>query len=99
MLIVAGHFDVDPAEREKFIAERDEAMRKSRAEEGCHVYAMSPDPLDAGRVLLFERWESKEALRQHLEGLRSSPRPTSEIKMHGVEVLQYEVGEAGPVGS
>lgn len=99
MLIVAGHFDVDPADRERFITERTESMRKSRAEDGCHVYAMSADPLDPGRVLLFERWESKEALRGHLEGLRSGPRPASDIKMHGAEILQYEVGEAGPVGS
>ena len=99
MLIVAGHFDVDPEQRETFIAERTEAMRTSRAEEGCHVYAMTADPLEPGRVLLFERWESKEALRAHLERLRSGPRPASDVKVHGAEVLQYEVGEAGPVGS
>jgi quinol monooxygenase YgiN len=99
MLIVAGHFDIDPAERENFIAEREETMRKSRAEDGCHVYAMTADPLEPGRVLLFERWESKEALGKHLEGLRSASRPPSQIKINGAEILQYEIGEVGPVGS
>jgi quinol monooxygenase YgiN len=99
MLIVAGHFEVDPERREEFIAGRNEAMRASRAEEGCYVYAFSPDPLEPGRVLLFERWESKAALAAHLERLRSAPRPDSDIKVHGAEVLQYEIGDVGPVGS
>jgi quinol monooxygenase YgiN len=99
MVIVAGYFEVDPTAREAFIASRTESMRSSRAEEGCLVYAFSPDPLDPARVLLFERWESKEALAAHLSRLRSGPRPASEVKVLGAEVLQYEVGAAGPVGS
>jgi quinol monooxygenase YgiN len=99
MVIVAGYFEVDPAGRDEFIAGRTEAMRSSRAEDGCHVYAFSPDPLEPARVLLFERWENKEALAAHLQRLRSGPRPAADIKVLSAEVLQYEVGEAGPVGS
>jgi quinol monooxygenase YgiN len=99
MLIVAGHFEVDPADRDTFIAEREEAMRRSRAEEGCLAYAMTADPLEPGRVLLFERWESKEALGKHLEKMRSSPRPPSAVKVAKADILQYEVGGVGPVGS
>jgi quinol monooxygenase YgiN len=99
MLIVAGHFEVDPADRDAFIAGREESMRRSRAEEGCIVYAMTADPLEPGRVLLFERWESKEALGKHLEAMRSGPRPSGEIKVLGAEILQYTVADVGPVGS
>jgi len=99
MLIVAGHFDVKPERREEFIAERLETVRTSRGENGCISYAFSPDPLDPGRVLLFERWESKEALAAHLQGLQSSPRPESDIEMLGAEVLQYVISDVGPVGS
>ncbi|HXQ18541.1 MAG TPA: antibiotic biosynthesis monooxygenase [Acidimicrobiales bacterium] len=99
MLIVAGHFEVDPERREEFIREREETMRKSRAEPGCIAYAFMADPIEPARVQLFERWENKDALATHLAALRSAPRPASDIKILGAEVLQYEVGEVGPVGS
>ena len=99
MLIVAGHFDVDPARRDEFIRDREELMRASRGEPGCITYAFSGDPIEAGRVLLFERWESKGALATHLEVLRSGPRPASDIQILGAEVQQYEISEVGAVGS
>ncbi len=99
MLIVAGHFDVDPSDRDAFVADRVAMMRASRAEAGCIAYAFSPDPIEPGRVLLFERWEDKASLAAHLEGLRSAPRPASEIKILGAEMQQYEIGEVGPIGS
>jgi len=99
MLIVAGHFDVDPSDRDAFIEDRVEAVKASRAEQGCITYAFSADPVEPGRVLLFERWEDKPSLAAHLEGLRSAPQARRDIKILGVEVQQYEVGEVGPVGS
>jgi len=99
MLIVAGYFDVDPGRRAEFIEERVESIRTSRGEDGCIAYAFSPDPLEPGRVLLFERWETKEALAAHLAGLQSTPRPPSDIEILGVEVLQYEISAVGPIGS
>ncbi|MGH9008047.1 MAG: putative quinol monooxygenase [Acidimicrobiales bacterium] len=99
MLIVAGHFDVDPEQRDAFIADREDSMRHSRTEAGCIQYVFSADPLESGRVLLFERWEDKGALAAHLEGMRSGPRPSSDIKIHGMELQQYEISDIGPVGS
>lgn len=99
MLIVAGFFDVDPGQRDEFIRGREDLMRASRGEPGCVTYAFSADPIDPGRVLLFERWESKGELATHLEVLRSGPRPGGDVKILGAEVQQYEISEVGPVGS
>jgi len=99
MVIVAGQFEVDPERRAEFIAEREESMRASRAEAGCFTYAFMADPIEPGRVQLFERWESKEALAAHLAALRSAPRPPSDIKILGAEIQQYEISEVGAVGS
>ena len=99
MVIVAGHFDVDPGRRDEFIAARAESMRSSRAEPGCVVYAMTADPLQPERVLLFERWETKEALLAHLEGMRSAPQTASDVEIRGAELLQYEISRSGPLGS
>ena len=99
MLIVAGHFDVDPAARDRFIAEREDAMRRSRGEEGCLVYAMTADPLEPGRVLLVARWEAAEAVAKLGEALRAAPRPQSDIKVNSAEILQYKISEVGRIGS
>ena len=74
MLIIAGTFEVDPARRGEFIAGREAGMREARAEAGCIDYVLSADPLEPGRVYLFERWESKEHLAPHLARMRV-PRP------------------------
>jgi hypothetical protein len=99
MLIVAGHFEVDPERRAEFIADREELMRTSRAEPGCIAYAFMADPIEPGRVQLFERWESKDALATHLGVLRSGPRPASDIKILAAEIQQYEISDVGAVGS
>ena len=99
MVIVAGHFEVDPARRDEFIAGREESMRTARSEDGCAVYAFTADPLAPGRVLLFERWESKEALQAHLHNLQSAPSPAGDVPILAAEILQYEIGRVGPLGS
>jgi quinol monooxygenase YgiN len=99
VIIVAGHFVVDPDQREKFLGSRADTMRRSRSEAGCITYAFSPDPLDPSRVLLFERWESKAALADHLAAQRQAPRPQDGIEVHEAELQQYEISAVGPVGS
>jgi quinol monooxygenase YgiN len=98
MLIVAGEFRVEPEHREEFLRRREELMRSSRAEAGCIDYVFSPDPLEPGRVVLFERWESDEALAGHLRALRERP-PSSEpeIPVLRREVVRYEVAASAPL--
>ena len=98
-MIVAGTFDVDPARREEFLRGQDEMMRRSRAEPGCIHYVLSADPIEAGRVYLFERWESKEALAAHLAALQAAGPPPPRVPVLSAEVLQYEIAAVGPVGS
>ena len=100
MLIIAGTFEVDPARRDEFIAGREAGMRESRAEAGCLDYVMSADPIEPGRVCLFERWESKEHLAPHLARMRA-PRPEEPdaVPVLSAELLQYEIAATGPIGS
>jgi quinol monooxygenase YgiN len=99
VIIVAGHFVVDPEQREQFLNSRADVMRTSRSEAGCITYAFSRDPLDPSMVLLFERWESKAALADHLTALRHRPRPPDLVEVRASEVQQYEISAVGPVGS
>jgi quinol monooxygenase YgiN len=90
MLIVGGVFEVEPDDREAFIAARHDMMRRSRAEPGCLEYTFAADPLEPGRVLLYERWESQEALDAHLEALGQVPQPQSPAPT-SMSIVVYEV--------
>jgi quinol monooxygenase YgiN len=87
VVIVGGRFEVDPAEREAFLAERYEMMRTSRGEDGCLEYTFAPDPLEPGRVVLFERWESQAALDAHLAAISA----TTTVTPRSASVTVYEV--------
>lgn len=75
MVIVGGTFELDPHKRDLFLASRTEMMRTSRSEPGCLEYTFCADPLDPGRVVLFERWTDQDALDAHLVIRRASPEP------------------------
>jgi quinol monooxygenase YgiN len=90
MIIVGGTFEVEPDQREEFLASRHDGMRRSRAEPGCLEYTLSPDPLDPGRVMLFERWEDQESLDAHLSALRSGQSAPG-IAPKSVSIKLYDV--------
>ena len=92
MVIVGGTFEVNPNERESFLANRLDMMRTSRKEPGCLEYTFAADPIDPSRVVLFERWESQQALDAHLSLLRTGPRPPdSDVKPIASSILIYDV--------
>jgi quinol monooxygenase YgiN len=64
-ILVTGTIDLDPANREAFIAAATTAMAASMAEEGCEHYSFAADLSDAGRFHLSEQWASPEALAAH----------------------------------
>jgi quinol monooxygenase YgiN len=74
VVIVGGWFEVDPSERDAFVAGRVEAMVRSRAERGCIEYVIAADPVDPGRAVLFERWESQADLDAHAAAARQAPK-------------------------
>ena len=98
MILVAGTFEVEPARRDEFLASREAAMRRSRAERGCIDYVFSADPLEPGRVLLFERWEDQGALDEHIAAMRARDEPPSPVPVRSREVLHYQIASFGPLG-
>lgn len=105
MVIVGGWFEVDPNERDAFVAGRVEGMRRSRTEQGCIEYVVAPDPVDPGRVVLFERWESQADLDAHLAAARERQAAPSEgtsnapsIAPRSVTIRVYDVTGERPLG-
>src|SRR5277367_6161504 len=90
MLIVAGHFVVDPSEQQEFVAGRAGAMKATRDEPGCLEYVMSADPVDESRVVLFERWADQSAFDAHMAGIAKAP-PSSGPTPTGFVVKIYDI--------
>jgi quinol monooxygenase YgiN len=62
VIIVAGQLRVNAADREACLATCVAVVEQARATEGCLDYALSADLVDAERINVLERWESREAL-------------------------------------
>ena len=87
MIVVGGTFEVEPDQREAFLAGRLHAMVRSRAEPGCLEYTFAADPLVPGRVILFERWESQEHLDAHL----AVPSPPADPEAPAVAPIRVSI--------
>ena len=59
---------------------------------GCLNLYVSADPIEGGRVNIFERWESEE----HLEACRAIADPPPRPQIVGGNVEKYEISSAGP---
>ena len=92
-VIVAGKVYVDPRQRDRFVAGHRVIVEQCREFPGCLDVSISPDPVDAGRVNIFEYWRS----RQELDAWRAvSPAPTVDIPIEKDEVLKHDIAATGP---
>jgi quinol monooxygenase YgiN len=93
VIIVGGRFEVDPEQRDAFLTERHERMRTSRSEDGCLEYTYAADPLEPGRVVLFERWETQSALDAHLAAISG----TTTVTPRSESITLYDVAGERPL--
>ena len=94
MVIVAGHITVDPEQRESYLAGSMSVVEEARPADGCLDFVITADLLDPGRVNVFERWESQEAL----ETFRGSgPGNEQGAAMLSVSVAEYDIVDVRPL--
>ncbi|WNO76232.1 putative quinol monooxygenase [Streptomyces sp. AM8-1-1] len=92
-VIVAGTVHVEPSERDRFVEGHRDIVEQSRRAPGCLDVSISPDPVDAGRVNIFEHWESQETL----DAWRAAaPPPTTSIDARDVQVFKHDIARSGP---
>ncbi len=94
MVIVAGHITVEPQQRESYLAGCVSVVERARGAAGCLDFAITADPIDPGRVNIFERWESQAALntaRGNAPGFEQSE------AMLSVSVADYDVADVRPL--
>ncbi|MGY1698135.1 putative quinol monooxygenase [Geodermatophilus sp. SYSU D00766] len=94
MLVVAGHVDVDPAHRDSYLSGCVAVVEQARRSTGCLDFALSPDLIDPGRVNVYERWESRDAV----EAFRGSgPGEDQSAAMLSASVAEYDVADVRPL--
>lgn len=90
MVIVAGHIMVAPEERESYLAGCVTIVEQARSAPGCLDFAITADLLDAGRIDIFERWESRSAV----EAFRGNgPGEEQSAAILAASVSEYDVAD------
>lgn len=67
MIVVAGTVPVKPERREDAVRVALAMAEATRAEAGCLDYRFYAELADPNTFLIFEEWESDEALAKHFE--------------------------------
>jgi len=62
MIIIAGHLRVDADERAAYLSCVADVVPSARAAPGCLEFVQVADPVEPDRIVVFERWESDDAL-------------------------------------
>jgi quinol monooxygenase YgiN len=94
MVIVAGHIVVDPQQRDDYLSGCVEVVRQARRTAGCLDFALSADPIEPGRVNIFERWESQAAV----EAFRGSgPSDDQGAAIVTASVAEYDIADERPL--
>lgn len=92
MLIIAGRLHVPPGHRDAYLAAAQDATRQARSAPGCLEFVQAPDPLEPDVVVVYERWDSEQAL---LAFRTSDPDAPELPPLAGADVRRYEVLSAG----
>ncbi|WP_433652583.1 putative quinol monooxygenase [Micromonospora zamorensis] len=86
MLIIAGSLQVEPAARDAYLSGCEQVIAQARATAGCLDFLLAADPLEPGRIHVYERWESAEQLAA-FRG--SGPSDTQEVEILDADVQRY----------
>jgi quinol monooxygenase YgiN len=94
MIVIAGSVRVRPERRAEAIRVAVEMARATRQEPGCRHYRFSSDLEDPDLFLLFEEWESADALTRHFatEHMRVFQQNLPDILGGPADIHRYEVG-------
>jgi quinol monooxygenase YgiN len=88
VVIVAGHLVVEASERDSYLAGCVKVVELARAAPGCLDFSIAADLVEPGRINVYERWESQEAV----EAFRGSgPSDEQGAVMLSASVAEYDV--------
>lgn len=94
MVIVAGYLHVAAAERDGYLTGCVAVVQQARAAAGCLDFSISADLVDPGRINVFERWETQQAV----DAFRGSgPDDGQTAALLAAAVAEYDVSAVRPL--
>lgn len=66
-IIISGTVDLPPENMDAAMAAAKPLIEGALTEKGCLDYDWCPDPLNPGRIRVFERWQSEADLKAHFD--------------------------------
>lgn len=88
MIIIAGELRVEPGQRDAYLEAVAEVTRLARRAPGCLDFVQAADPVQDGRIIVYERWASDEDLL----AFRDSGGPDPQVPpITGADVHKYRI--------
>lgn len=91
MIIVSGTIRVDPTDRDEYLEECRDVIETARRATGCIDFYLTADPLEPGRINVYEQWESIAAVE---EFRGSGPSSNQTAVIQDVTVFQHEIASS-----
>lgn len=88
MIIVSGELEVDAADRDAYLEGCREVIVAARQTPGCRAFYLVADPIEPGRINVYEQWDSVAAV-EAFRGSGPSSEQTAAIR--DARVDQHEV--------
>ena len=99
MIIIAGTLTFDPTKADVLAEGFDKMQAASLAEDGCLQYDYYLDRKNPGTVLMFEKWETEDALAAHMQAphMAEFGGIMGGIGITGADVKKYSGATEGPL--
>ena len=81
MIILNVTITVKPGKKDQLISKMENLIKSTRLESGCISYDLYSSTSDENVLMMFEQWESKEALDSHTQ--------TDHFKAFGKAIKEY----------
>jgi quinol monooxygenase YgiN len=88
VIIVSGELEVDAADRDAYLEACREVIVAARRSPDCHAFYLAADPIEPGRINVYEQWDSVAAV-EAFRGSGPSSEQTAAIR--DARVDQHEV--------
>ena len=98
-IIISGTIDMPPENVAPALESAQPLIEGALTEPGCLDYDGCPDPRIPGRIRVFERWESEEALAGHfqLNWYKDMREHLGKYGITGADTAKYRVDLEEPV--
>jgi quinol monooxygenase YgiN len=91
VIIVSGSIHVDPADRDTYLSGCRSVIEQARQAPGCVDFHLSADPLDDGRINVYEQWDTVAAV----EAFRGSgPGDDQSTAIQSAAVFQHHIASS-----